>query len=211
MNCTCTALFTDGDCPKHGEGYRLSLERMKPEIYCSTDIETDGPTPGLNSMLSFATAAFTADGTFVGSWTANLTQIDGGIEDPKTMDWWRLHPGAWEACRVDPQLPRNVMPLYCDWVEQLPGNPIFVAYPAGFDFTFMYFYTMTFAGRRPFGFSALDMKTFACARLGLPYANSVKKSWPADWKAGAGKHTHTVLDDALEQGRQFLKMRKWFK
>lgn len=32
------------------------------EIYVSTDIETDGPIPGPNSMLSFGSAAFTAEG-----------------------------------------------------------------------------------------------------------------------------------------------------
>ena len=31
------------------------------EIYVSTDVESDGPIPGPNSMLSFASAAFTAD------------------------------------------------------------------------------------------------------------------------------------------------------
>lgn len=33
----------------------------KPEIYVSTDVETDGPIPGPHSMLSFASAAYTAD------------------------------------------------------------------------------------------------------------------------------------------------------
>ena len=33
------------------------------EIYVSTDVETDGPIPGVNSMLSFASAAYLADKT----------------------------------------------------------------------------------------------------------------------------------------------------
>jgi len=33
------------------------------ECYVSTDIEADGPIPGPNSMLSFGSAAFLADGT----------------------------------------------------------------------------------------------------------------------------------------------------
>ena len=31
------------------------------EIYISTDVETDGPIPGPHSMLSFGSAAYTAD------------------------------------------------------------------------------------------------------------------------------------------------------
>ena len=41
-----------------------------PEIYISTDCETDGPIPGPNSMLSFASAAFTADKQLVGTFSA---------------------------------------------------------------------------------------------------------------------------------------------
>src|SRR5262245_42538070 len=35
------------------------------EIYISTDVETDGPIPGPHSMLSFGSAAYTADKTLV--------------------------------------------------------------------------------------------------------------------------------------------------
>jgi hypothetical protein len=34
---------------------------MKPEIYISTDVETDGPIPGPHSMLSFGSAACTPE------------------------------------------------------------------------------------------------------------------------------------------------------
>src|SRR5262249_50719453 len=43
-----------------------------PEIYVSTDIETDGPIPGPHSLLSFASAAYRADKTLVRTFTANL-------------------------------------------------------------------------------------------------------------------------------------------
>jgi hypothetical protein len=45
------------------------------EIYVSTDIETDGPVPGLNSMLSFASAAYLADKTLVRTFSANLETL----------------------------------------------------------------------------------------------------------------------------------------
>jgi hypothetical protein len=43
-----------------------------PEIYVSTDGETDGPIPGPNSMLSLASAAYRADKTLLGTFTAKL-------------------------------------------------------------------------------------------------------------------------------------------
>ena len=46
-----------------------------PEIYVSTDIEADGRIPGVFSMLSFGSAAYQADGTLLGTFTANLEQL----------------------------------------------------------------------------------------------------------------------------------------
>src|SRR5690348_15011082 len=106
------------------------------EIYISTDVETDGPIPGVNSMLSFASAAFRADKTLVGTFSANLHTLDGATADPRTTEWWRGQPEAWSACRADPQRPEEAMQRYADWIKTLGGKPVFVAYPAGFDFLF---------------------------------------------------------------------------
>lgn len=69
----------------------------QPEIYVSTDIETDGPIPGPNSMLSFASAAFLADKTLVSTFTANLEALPEANGDPDTMKWWEGQPEAWNA------------------------------------------------------------------------------------------------------------------
>lgn len=49
----------------------------KTEIYVSTDVEADGPIPGINSMLSFGSAAYLADKTLVGTFTVNLQTLPG--------------------------------------------------------------------------------------------------------------------------------------
>ena len=56
-----------------------------PEIYVSTDVEADGPIPGPHSMLSFGSAAYTADKQLVGTFSTNLTALPGASGDPKTM------------------------------------------------------------------------------------------------------------------------------
>ena len=48
----------------------------------------------------------------------------------------------------------------------LPGWPVFVAYPARFDFLFVCWYLMPFVGESPLSHSALDMKSYAMAVLG---------------------------------------------
>ena len=68
-----------------------------PEIYVSTDCETDGPIPGPHSMLSFGSAAFTADKQLLSTFTANLETLPGASGHPDTMNWWQTQPEAWVA------------------------------------------------------------------------------------------------------------------
>jgi hypothetical protein len=175
------------------------------EVYVSTDVETDGPIPGPYSMLSFASVAYRADKTLVSTFSANLETLPGATGHPPTMDWWRKHPDAWEATRQDLMEPETAMRRYLAWVKGLPGRPVFVAYPAGFDFLFVYWYLIRFTGESPFSFSALDVKTFAMALLKCDYRDAVKRNIPRRW-FDPMPHSHIALDDALEQGALFCNM-----
>jgi hypothetical protein len=177
------------------------------EIYVSTDIEADGPIPGQYSMLSFASAAFDGDGTLLGTHTANLVTLPDAIADPETMAWWERNPEAWQACRTDPQEPGEAMSAYRTWLEKLPGKPVFVGYPAAYDFMFVYWYLVRFAGGSPFSHSALDLKSFAMAVLGTEFRGTAKRTMPREWFSPA-KHTHVALDDAIEQGELWFAMRR---
>lgn len=175
------------------------------EIYVSTDIEADGPIPGPHSMLSFASAAYRADKTLLGTFEANLTTLPGAQGHPVTMAWWATQTKAWEACRTNPRDPAAAMPEYLVWLKALPGKPVFVAYPAAFDFMFVQWYLARYAGESPFGHSALDIKTYAMALLGTDYYDSTKRSMPPEWFDPL-PHTHVALDDAKEQGALFCNM-----
>ncbi len=182
-------------------------EVSRPEIYVSTDIETDGPIPGRFSMLSLASAAFWPDGSLHGTFSVNLHPLYGAHEDPETMRFWEANPEAWAATLTDRQPARAAMGAYADWANSLPGRPVFVAYPAGFDFTFVYWYLIEFTGASPFSFSALDIKTLAMAALKGDYREATKRHWPQRWMDPSDRHTHVAIDDALEQGREFCRIR----
>ena len=177
----------------------------KSEIYVSTDVETDGPIPGPHSMLSFASVAFNEDGDELSVFTRNLETLPGATGHPATMQWWQQNQQAWEACRSDLAALELAMRDYVAWVKGLPGKPVFVAYPAGFDFLFVYWYMLRFAGESPFSHSALDIKTYAMARLKKPYRESTKRNMPKRWFPQC-PHTHVALDDAREQGLLFINM-----
>jgi hypothetical protein len=175
------------------------------EIYVSTDVEADGPTPGPHSMLSFASAAYTADKTLVATFSANLELLPGATGHPETMAFWEKNPSAWDATRTSLEPPGAAVQRYVRWVDALPGRPVFVGYPAAYDFLFVYWYLMRFVGRSPFSHSALDIKTYAMAMLKKGYRESTKGNMPKRWFDPL-PHSHVALDDAIEQGALFCNM-----
>jgi DNA polymerase III alpha subunit (gram-positive type) len=177
------------------------------ETYVSTDIETDGPIAGTHSILSIGSAAFSPEGDCLGTFSVNLETLPEAAPDPRTMQWWATQREAWAACRQDSQDPARAIRTYLDWLRSLPGRPVFVAYPSAFDFPFVYWYLLRFGGENPFGYSAIDIKTYAMAILRRPYRQCGKKSMPAEWLSSL-PHTHRAIDDALEQGYLFVNMLK---
>jgi hypothetical protein len=185
----------------------------QPEIYVPTDVEADGPCPGLNSMLSFASVAIDptrgiGKEAVLSTFSANLELCPGARPDPDTMDWWRKQPvKIWEAHRANTEKPELAMVGYVAWLESLPGKPIFVGYPAAFDFTWIYYYLHRFAGgKNPLVRNAIDVESYAMAFLGEDYMAVGKRNWPKHWFDPTLKHNHVAADDALAMGMSFVRM-----
>ncbi len=94
---------------------------MPHEVYLSTDVEADGPIPGPHSMLSFASAAFRADGTMIGTFSRHLT-LPGAEGHPENMSWWRDHVVVWEASRLDVVDPEAALREYVTWIDARRGS-----------------------------------------------------------------------------------------
>lgn len=176
------------------------------EIYVSTDIEADGPIPGPYSMLSFASAAYAADKTLLSTYSANLETLAGAGTHPKTMEWWQQFPDAWAACRRDLRPPETVMPEYLAWLAKLPGRPVFLGWPASWDFMWVYWYIVRFTGERPFRENALDVRSYAMGMRKSEFRLTSRTYLPKRWFDANLSHTHVALDDALEQGALFCNM-----
>lgn len=180
---------------------------MSQELYFSTDVESDGPIPGRNSMLSFATVVLDVDGKEHGSFSRNLQLLEGACPDPDTMAWWGRpeNKEAWQKCRESPVDPGSAMKDYTEWVRSFPGSPVFTAYPAGYDFLFLYWYIRAHGLESPFSFSALDVESYAAATLRCGYREAVERRMPDRWSLSF-PHTHVALDDAREQGYLAVNM-----
>jgi DNA polymerase III alpha subunit (gram-positive type) len=190
--------------------------KSKKEIFVSCDVESNGPIPGINSMLSFGAAALDVEEYLVydhepiiSTFSVNLQELAGSNPNPKTMtEFWDKQPKAWEACRSNQQPVEQAMKQFVEWLNGLPGRPVFVGYPASYDFMFIHWYIVSCGLEDPFGFSALDMKSYAMAKLKLNFRETTKRNMPKSWFTKENKHTHIALDDAIEQAYIFLEMLK---
>jgi len=180
--------------------------KRETEIYISTDIEADGPIPGMHSMLSLASAAYLADKTLHSTFTVNLETLPGATQDERTMKWWQDFPDAWAKCRENVQSPEQAMRAYLAWLQSLPGRPLFLGFPASWDFMWVYWYLFRFTGERPFREHAIDVRSYAMGMRRVTFAETTRTYLPKRWFDEGLPHTHVALDDAIEQGAMFCNM-----
>lgn len=181
---------------------------MAKEVFFSCDVEADGPIPGPHSMLSLGAAAYDEHGRELGTFQRNLKELDGAAPDPDTAKWWGTQPEAWEVIRKDTVDPGVAIGEFVKWVNSLGGygRPVFVGYPACYDFMFVHWYICRFGHKSPFSHSGLDVKTYAMAMLKGGYRDSTKRNMPKRWFTKGLPHSHIPVDDAREQGQLFINM-----
>ncbi|MGP6159208.1 MAG: 3'-5' exoribonuclease domain-containing protein [Vulcanimicrobiaceae bacterium] len=181
-----------------------------PEIYVSTDIEANGPCPGLFSMLSFGMAAFTIEKQLVGTFSRNLELLPDADVDERTSLWWAQaeNAQAYQKSRENLVEPYVAMAACKSWLEELRrfGRPIICGAPSGFDFTFIYYYFQRELRESPVGFASLDLRSYAAAVMKRQYRQVGKRQFPPEWIDEGLPHTHVALDDAIEQGCILINM-----
>lgn len=191
----------------------LDMDDPIVELYFSSDVEADGGIPGPYSMSSFGMVAF-ATRTKSGVYT--LLDLDADencfyaelkpISDnfiPEAMavsgldrEWLKIH-GEEPAIAM-----KNANTFVGNVAERFGENvrPVFVAYPLGYDWMFIYWYLINFTGTSAFGHSsALDIKTMFATKARKAIRGIGKRSIPRSLMSKR-KHTHNALDDAREQG-----------
>lgn len=183
----------------------INARPMDDPVYIVTDIECDGPTPGANSMIAFASVAVTADGVVRGEFEAVLAPLPGAVGDPETLAWFRSQPEAWAAATTDPRAPASVMADYAGWVRGFPMGRVFAANPLAFDGVWIDHYLRRFtpfglveghyAKDRLFDGLGLCLSSFAAGVLGRDPWACGPANLPPEW-LGNHPHTHRAIDDA---------------
>ena len=187
---------------------------MGADVYFSLDIEADGPIPGPYSMVS------------VGLAVAGERESDFSSADPTVETFYReLRPISeeWDPAALavsgltrdgllaDGADPGTAMAELTDWVQRVAAGrrPVVVAYPACYDWMFLYWYLLRFTGGSPFGHSGcLDLKTLYATKAGVALTGATKRTMPRHLLSKR-RHTHHALDDAIEQGEMFANLMAW--
>ncbi|CAN5711382.1 hypothetical protein BH10PSE5_BH10PSE5_35730 [soil metagenome] len=183
----------------------LNDRPMDDPVYIVTDIECDGPTPGANSMIAFASVAVGADGRERGVFEAVLAPLPGAAGDPDTLAWFATQPEAWAAATTDPRDPGQVMGAFADWVRGFPEGRVFTACPLAFDGVWIDHYLRRFtrwglveghyAKDRLFDDPGLCLRSYAAGVLGREPWDCAPAKLPPEW-LGHHEHTHKAIDDA---------------
>lgn len=160
--------------------------------YIVVDVESDGPCPGLYSMICFGAIVVepTLSKTFYGqtkpisnAWLEKDLSISGFTrQEHKKFD--------------DPQ---KVMEEFDKWIkENSKGHPIFISDNPAYDWQFINYYFHWLLNKNPFGYSARRIGDLYC---GMSFDSRSK------WKhLRKTKHTHHPVDDAKGNAEVLLKM-----
>lgn len=200
----------------------LELENERPrwsskvDAYFSADVETDGPIPGPYSMLSFAIVyAGTFDGADFrrpGSYDQNFYRELKPISDAFEPDALRVNGLNRQRLCLEGDSPEQAMTEAARWVRKIAGSaqPILVAYPLSFDWTWLYWYFIRYStDGSPFDYSkCFDIKTAVAVKAGIPIAEA-GRSRIHPLLRSSRPHTHHAIDDAISQAEIFANVFEW--
>lgn len=186
------------------------------DAYFSADVETDGPIPGPYSMLSFALVyAGSYDGIRFqrpSSYDRILYREIRPISENFQQEALNVNGLDRDKLVVEGEDPVSAMLEAYLWVSKISGaaNPVLVAYPLSFDWTWLYWYFIRYCERgSPFDYSrCYDIKTALAVKGALPVSRAGRSRLPPTL-ASSRQHTHHAVDDAIEQAEIFGNVFEW--
>lgn len=178
------------------------MNSQHSELFISVDVETSGPVPGIYSMLSLGACVVVDPDICFYRELKPMTMA----HDPEALavTGFDLSVLIENGCE-----PRLAMKDFALWVKKQCGSeskPVFVGFNAAFDWSFINYYFHYYDVENPFGYAALDIKSYFMAMQ--------KTSWQESRSSFAGKHfsiprknDHNALDDSIFQAGIFSALR----
>ena len=156
------------------------------------DVESDGPCPGMHSLICFG--AVIVEAGFQRTFYAQLKPISD-IYIPEAL---AISGFTREETMKFPE-PRDAMQNFEIWLNNnIDGRPILFSDNNGYDAAFINYYMWQQLGRNPFGWSSANIGSFYKGMRGDVHATfkHLRET----------KHTHHPVDDAKGNAEALLKM-----
>jgi hypothetical protein len=193
-----------------------SDRNSKVDAYFSADVETDGPIPGPYSLLSFA---IVYAGCFDGTVFRRPERYDRvfyrelkPISNRFQLEALRVNGLDRERLCQEGGAPEQVMTDASEWVRGIvpDAEPVLVAYPLSFDWTWLYWYFVQFSQRgSPFSYSrCFDIKTAVAVKAGIPISEAGRSRIDPVLRSRHA-NTHHAIDDAIAQAEIFANVFEW--
>lgn len=162
------------------------------------DIESDGPCPGMHSMVCFG--AVIVEAGLQRTFYAELKPISE-IYIPEAL---AISGFSREETMKFPE-PRDAMHNFELWLQKhIPDRrPIFWSDNNGYDYAFINYYFWHQLGRNPFGWSSANIGSF--------YKGVDRNLYSTFKHLRDTRHTHHPVDDAKGNAEALLKMFKRIK
>lgn len=168
------------------------------KLHIVVDVESDGPCPGLHSMVCFGAATVEKSPSI---FYGELSPIsDKYIPEALAVSGFTRE----EHLRFT--RPMDTMIAFSEWLDGLGADRVvFISDNLAYDWQFINYYCHVFLGTNPFGFSG--------RRIGDIYAGLTRRFYNQnDWKKyRKTKHSHNPVDDALGNVEALLELTSLFK
>ncbi len=178
------------------------LDPLEKEIptYISVDVETSGPNPYEYSLLSIGACTIREPrGTF---YVELKPVTPNALSSAMEVSGLSLSELAEKGVE-----PKEALERFDTWLKHTVHHerPIFIGFNSPFDWMFVADYFHRFLGRNPFGYSAIDVKSFYMGLKGVSWADTSMRRVSPIYLEGRVLN-HNALDDALVQAELFEKM-----
>lgn len=197
----------------------------KKILYLSFDVETDGPTPTINNLLSIGIVGIeenTEQKVF--EFEANLLPIEGHIPDSQCMKTFWLkseQQKAWEYLHTNQ---KNYIEVFEDLSNKLTNlannyKIIWIAYPSCFDWMFLksYYELAKLNSKSNVNFYDIGYECVCISTLWDFYKNhnnlTSKEATKLFKKLGEfdNETNHYAISDAEAQGKFYIELMKILK
>ena len=193
----------------------------KEKLFLSFDIESDGPTPIINNLLSIGIVGITLDEKIVFEYEANIEPLESHTQDTTCMQTFWLKPEqktAWERLQMNR---RNYISVFEDLGVKLKELDSkyklkFVAHPACFDWMFLkcYYELARTNSQNKECFYDIGYQCECSSTLWNLYKqlNKLNSTQANELFKYLGEFdetsNHMALSDALVQGKFYVKLLK---